>query len=177
MEELRVNTNNSFWKVALGFFPFYANMQKRLSSEMVQQHNKTKKKMFYATREGDICSQVECKDENDVPDMEELSMGSGWSTESEVSRKSEGEEGVEVPAPPSACPSYECPSDELDYDADESIGALTLDSMSYSASYFNFARTPSINGRRKQHRKEHEKPQPSEKKPPLYPTDVNCYKN
>ena len=147
---LHANASRNFLKIALGFFPFYSNLQKRLNSEGVSEveaeveadadadatiSQETAKKGFV----------VECNDNKDVvPDMEELSMGSGWSTESEGSiiRST----AIPQVAPSDSWgPSY--PTDE-----DKSICAKSSTSTSYSNSFFNFARTPSVNESKRRRR-------------------------
>ena len=141
---LHTSASRSFLKIALGFFPFYSNLQKRLNSEGVSEveadadatiSQETAKKGFV----------VECNDKKDVvPDMEELSMGSGWSTETEGSiiRST----AIPQVAPSDSWgPSY--PTDE-----DKSICAKSSTSTSYSNSFFNFARTPSVNESKRRRR-------------------------
>ena len=141
MDQLRINTTSSFWKVALGFFPFYSNLQKRIGAE--ESDIQVRKKQNITPQE--CCAEVEfTEDHGDVPDIEELSMGSGWSSASDESNS-----GSVVQSP-----STPYPTDEEDDAEDLSIGDVTVGTMSYSNSFFNFARTPSTNVKRKQKKQE-----------------------
>ena len=148
MDQLRVNPTNTFWKMAIGFFPFYSNLQKRIN------HDSTAEGMLHPKNEETNCSTnppinqayheicfhevVYQVDDVNIPEMEELSMGSGWS----ASTQGESNGGVAMPS------SASYPSDEITDDGTSSLFSTKLLLSSYSNSFYNFARTPSMNDRK-----------------------------
>lgn len=146
MDQLRVNPTNTFWKMALGFFPFYSNLQKRISHEdsaavgMIlpknEETNCSRHPLINQAYHESCFHEVVCKDDDDnIPEMEELSMGSGWS----ASSQEESNGGVATQS------SATYPSDEITDDGTSSLLSTNLHKSSYSNSFYNFARTPSMN--------------------------------
>lgn len=147
----RLNPTNTFWKVALGFFPFYSNLQKRISDDAANgsiQRNKEESPSCShgpTSRQGRWFHEVVCEhDEATMPEMEELSMGSGWSLSSSSAQGKESKSSVATP--------LSHPSDEISSHDGASSHVSTTCSWrlsSHSNSFYNFARTPSMNDQRR----------------------------